>query len=423
MRRVWFLLASLLMFALAAGEVLAATTFFDHFTDPGGAGWSWSPGEGRNHVVFAHGGTHLYLYDDSTGTRFPLVGRNDAFGGINGYWRLSLRFRFPSVTAYGTNLAAGTAAFDADSRQPQSEPPRADWQDVLLVHQFTGAFYIHAFGTEHYRSNDANDTGRHTVELEVGAGSYVLRLDGAQIGAGSAGGVTPRSLWFGNYFIQDWPGNFTDVQVDWVNVETDLEPPVTRHVVLSGTAGNDGWYRSAVQIGLSASDAWSGVATTGYRIDGGSWQAYGGPFTVSGDGTHTVEYRSTDNAGNVEATQTLTVRIDTVPPSTTASADCSTPGNGGWCRGPVDVTFSASDAGSGVDATQYRIDGGSWQAYFGPFIISTDGDHTVEFYSVDVAGNQETAGSVQVLIDATPPATTATPSGTAGENGWWRSAV
>jgi len=46
----------------------------------------------------------------------------------------------------------------------------------------------------------------------------------------------------------------------------------------------------------------SGVASTVYRVDDGKVQNYTGPFTVTSDGIHTVTFHSTDVAGNVEAT-------------------------------------------------------------------------------------------------------------------------
>jgi hypothetical protein len=45
---------------------------------------------------------------------------------------------------------------------------------------------------------------------------------------------------------------------------------------------------------------------------------------------------------------------------------------------------------SGVANTYYILDGGSTQTYAGPFTIDTSVDHTIEYWSVDIAGNVET---------------------------------
>jgi hypothetical protein len=57
------------------------------------------------------------------------------------------------------------------------------------------------------------------------------------------------------------------------------------------------------------------------------------------------------------------------------------------------------------------------------FSITSDGVHSVEFWSVDVAGNTETHQTRTVKIDSTAPATQASTSGRAGTNGWYPSAV
>jgi hypothetical protein len=190
----------------------------------------------------------------------------------------------------------------------------------------------------------------------------------------------------------------------------------------AGTAGNAGWWRSAVAVTLSASDTGSGLASTEYRVDGGTWANYSMPVNVSSDGTHTLDARAADVAGHV-VTATRSIRVDTVPPVTTATPTCAIPGAAGWCRSVVNISLAASDATAGVDSTEYRIDGGAWTPYSAAFTVVGNGSHTVAYRSTDVAGNLETAGSLTVQIDTLPPTVTATPTGTPGNGGWWRSAV
>src|SRR5947209_7188598 len=81
---------------------------------------------------------------------------------------------------------------------------------------------------------------------------------------------------------------------------------------------------------------------------------------------------------------------DTVSPATSATGTGST-GSNGWYGGPVTVTLSATDnpGGSGVAASYYTVDGGATQTYSGPFSVSGDAIHTVSYWSVDRAGNEE----------------------------------
>jgi plastocyanin len=79
-------------------------------------------------------------------------------------------------------------------------------------------------------------------------------------------------------------------------------------------------------------------------LDAGSAR---GPVTVSGDGAHTVEFRSTDVAGNVEETKTVEFTIggggDTTAPVTTSTLNPASPGAGGTYDGPVNIELSATD--------------------------------------------------------------------------------
>ena len=64
---------------------------------------------------------------------------------------------------------------------------------------------------------------------------------------------------------------------------------------------------------LSATDGGgSGLACTAYRIDGGALTTYAGPFEVTGDGSHSISYHSTDRTGYVN--------IELKPPATKAAA-------------------------------------------------------------------------------------------------------
>ncbi|MBE3122488.1 MAG: hypothetical protein IMZ53_14895 [Thermoplasmata archaeon] len=87
---------------------------------------------------------------------------------------------------------------------------------------------------------------------------------------------------------------------------------------------------------------------------------------------------------------------DTTPPETI----CTLTGtmNGTVYISDVTVTLTATDDSSGVNYTRYKVDDGAWVTYTTPFVVSANGAHTVLFYSVDFAGNQEAEKTSEFTI-------------------------
>src|SRR6266581_1962281 len=205
---------------------------------------------------------------------------------------------------------------------------------------------------------------------------------------------------------------------------SDITPPVTTYSA-SGTGGAGNWYTSAVTVTLSATDDSSGVAVIHFRTDGGAWQSCSGPFTFQADGSHAIDYYSTDYSGNNETLRSVAVNIDSTAPSSSVQLAGTQAGDGSYISS-VDVTVTSTDATSGVQSTQYRVDGGAWRSYSTAFPVSGNGTHTVDYYATDVAGNVESAKSSLVRISGSsfgPPVTVLNVAGTAGQNGWYISLV
>src|SRR5439155_1582818 len=183
--------------------------------------------------------------------------------------------------------------------------------------------------------------------------------------------------------------------------QPDTTAPVTT-ASLTGISTKNPWWRSNVTVALSFTETGHGVRNTSYRVDGGLYSVYTGAFTVTGDGSHLLEYFSTDVVGNVEPVQSKTIQIDTVPPTVTRTTSCSQPGEAGWCHGSVRVTLSSVDATSGPAEIEVSLDNSNFAPYTGPVVIDTDGNFLIEIVAIDAAGNR--ASSVtQIKIDRTPP--------------------
>ena len=132
---------------------------------------------------------------------------------------------------------------------------------------------------------------------------------------------------------------------------------------------------------------------TGTSVTYGVWKRGGG------SGVHSLLYRSSDAAGNLEEEQSCEVLIDARPPQTTNDAPLAPH------AGAVTVHLTGADsltgvsACSGLAATWYALDGGGWvQGSSVP--VSGTGLHWVCYYSTDNAGNTEMPRWCSVTIVA-----------------------
>jgi hypothetical protein len=166
-------------------------------------------------------------------------------------------------------------------------------------------------------------------------------------------------------------------------------PAPTTTALVTGTEGSANWYVSAVSVSLSATGGRGGVDHTEYRMNNGTWTTYTAPIVIASDGEYTLDFRSVDNNAQTEATQTINIRIDTVAPTATAVVSGD------------EVSLSGTDAGSGIASMMYRVDNGTWMTYTGVITITGAGTHVVEFYAIDVAGNEQSIQSVSVVIKNT----------------------
>lgn len=162
----------------------------------------------------------------------------------------------------------------------------------------------------------------------------------------------------------------------------DSTPPTTTASL--DPAPTNGWYRDPTVTLTAEDDAeGSGVVATEYALDGGAFSTYTGPFQVTGDGDHVLEYRSTDGAGNAEPTQTLEFKIDATSPT----ISIATPADGAtYLLGQeVLADYTCADALSGVEACDGTAANGS------AIDTGTVGTHTFGVEAQDAAGNQATS--------------------------------
>ena len=246
------------------------------------------------------------------------------------------------------------------------------------------------------------------VSVTLSASDAASGLDTASATC-SVDGV-PQSFTYGNpvsittpgdhtvvFTIKDVAGNTATAQV---HALIDRTAPTA-----TATASPATWTNGNVAVSLGATDGQSGVDTSSatYSIDGGAAQAlaWGTPVSVTTVGTHTVSFTVKDMLGNA-ATASAQARIERTAPVTTVNFSSTA-----WQKSNVILTFTPTDSGgSGVSSTQSSVDGTTWTNGTSR-TISTDGQWTVLYRSVDAAGNVETPNnSVLVKMDKTPPTIT-----------------
>ena len=170
-------------------------------------------------------------------------------------------------------------------------------------------------------------------------------------------------------------------------------------------ANGDGWYNADVAIKWTAGDDRSGVVATPANS------------TITGEGSNLFATESVnDKAGNSVSADSAKVAIDRTAPNTDAIAPA------GWTNSDQTVTLDPHDALAGVKSTWHKLDGGPMTGGLS-VAISGDGTHTLEYWSVDKAGNAETHKTVEVKIDSGAPTIGHTQSPLANGNGWNRTNV
>jgi len=184
--------------------------------------------------------------------------------------------------------------------------------------------------------------------------------------------------------LSDRAGN-SSTTVFLFNIK-DLTPPVT-----SATFDSERWYDQDITIVLTATDAGSGIKDTYYKINDGPIQSVtenGQPTITEESNNNKIEFWSVDTTGNEEMHQVIeNIKLDKTPSVTSTNFDPNP-----YYYEDVTINLTAIDNVSGVAETYYRINNGprrSVSADGQPKITEESDRNTLEFWSIDNAGNTE----------------------------------
>jgi len=138
----------------------------------------------------------------------------------------------------------------------------------------------------------------------------------------------------------------------------------------------------------------SGISSSSYKIDAGSWTQYMGDFTIYVEGQHTITAHATDNLGHSSADVMYLLHVDSTPPTVSAI---------GVLNNQIEVaygeriTLQSTDTGSDDCVIYYSFTGGSpWTVYSLPITIFNASNLT--FYAADALGNSANHITIKVTI-------------------------
>jgi hypothetical protein len=237
-----------------------------------------------------------------------------------------------------------------------------------------------------------------------GGSTFEVRLDGGAWTSGSSpkayAGLSDGSHTF-QVRATDPAGNQdgTPATYTWT---VDTAAPNASFSSTPADPGND----PTPTFGLASTETPAGYEV---NLDGGGWVAASTPLTISpalSDGSHTLQLRASDAAGNQDATPAA---YTWVVDGTSPTGSVTSPADGADLGGTVSLTSNSADAGTGVATVQFQrspAGAGTWtnQATSWNTTLQADGDYDLRVVTTDNAGNAFTSATITITVDNTVPA-------------------
>ena len=209
------------------------------------------------------------------------------------------------------------------------------------------------------------------------------------------------------YKVEDNVGNFSAIK--YFEFIMDLTAPETsistdKPIVKLG----DTIYLSAKHnFTLYAIDKLSGLKSLEYQINNDAFGAYAAPFALNGltTGVHRINFKATDNVGNVSATTQYTFFLDNNAPTVNFDVEPVIFEKDGkkYVSSKSLVKISAQDNETGIAQILFSIDGGEYKEYKYPIEKLQNGDHTIKAKAIDLVGNESPEVELVVSVDNESP--------------------
>lgn len=194
--------------------------------------------------------------------------------------------------------------------------------------------------------NGSEQSVTATVKNAVGSDSFALLYENKNTitnTATEAGNYTAKVISLGNdnYTLD----GTTDISKEW-----SISYATADDATLSGTKGDNGWYKGAVTL----------TPPVGYTIsnDEKTWQD---TYTINVEGTNPVRYYLKDKNGGITDSKMVEIRIDSVHPTgeikikdNSFTSLLNTITFGYFFKETVSVRITGADTGSGVKTIEYQ---------------------------------------------------------------------
>lgn len=153
------------------------------------------------------------------------------------------------------------------------------------------------------------------------------------------------------------------------------------------------WFNEDVEVVVSSDDP---AATLEYRLtEDGAWLPYTVPVILTAEGITFVEAQATNPEGSTRTD--LLVQIDKSPPQTELYVEQQ--GNGTVLVTLETEGYESAFGDSPIAVTRYRLGGvGEFIDYEDQFLVTGIGLHGLEYFSTDIAGNEEETQEADIEV-------------------------
>ena len=238
-----------------------------------------------------------------------------------------------------------------------------------------------------------------------------------EITTGTETEETTGTEWYGH--VVDNAGNIGKCQT---TVKKDTVKPSCK-INTDPKADASGWYNEAVELELKPSDSTSKIEEKGLTTS--TKVTYNGNTTAKQPTTDTDKTwygYVKDKAGN-ENVCSKRIQIDTTIASCQITAESSSKPKNEWYKD--DVKLTVKPTGTTTDVTEIGISTSATPTYNGNSTATQTADTsgTTWYGYIKTAHGKEANCSITIQKDSTAPSCSIVPSGTKGEDDWYRTDV